>query len=101
MFQVEWRGWEREGDDAMIRRKRRGRVAWIERHRVSGEKGEKKVRLEGSGFECFCCVCHSKSFKESALQFNVAEERCVYYCCEVIISGRWVGRWVGDSKAFI
>ena len=56
------------------------------------------MRLEGSGFECFCCVCHSKSFKESALQFNVAEERCVYYCCEVIISGRWVGRWVGDSE---
>ena len=56
MFRVEWRGLEREGDDAMIRRKRRGRVVWMERYRVSGEKGEKEVRLEGSGFECFCRV---------------------------------------------
>ena len=47
---------EREGDDAMIRRKRRGRVAWVERYRVSGVEGEKEVRLEGSGFECICRV---------------------------------------------
>lgn len=53
---MEWRGLEREGDDAMIRRKRRGRVVWMERHRVSGEKGEKEGSLEGSGFECICRV---------------------------------------------
>ena len=47
---------EREGDDAMIRRKRRGRVVWMERYRVSGVKGEKKGSLEGSGFECICRV---------------------------------------------
>lgn len=56
MFRVEWRGLEREGDDAMIRRKRRGRVVLVERYRVSGEKGEKKGSLEGSGFECICRV---------------------------------------------
>lgn len=56
MFRVEWRGLEREGDDAMIRRKRRGRVVWMERHRVSGVEGEKKGSLEGSGFECICRV---------------------------------------------
>lgn len=53
---MEWRGLEREGDDAMIRRKRRGRVGWVERYRVRGEKGEKKGSLEGSGFECICRV---------------------------------------------
>ena len=47
---------EREGDDAMIRRKGRGRVVWMERHRVSGVEGEKEGSLEGSGFECFCRV---------------------------------------------
>ena len=56
MLRVEWRGLEREGDDAMMRRKRRGRVVWMERHRVSGEKGEKEGSLEGSGFECICRV---------------------------------------------
>ena len=56
MFRVEWRGLEREGDDAMIRRKRRGRVAWVERYRVRGVKGEKEGSLEGSGFECICRV---------------------------------------------
>lgn len=53
---MEWRGLEREGDDAMIRRKRRGRVVWMERYRVSGVKGEKEGSLEGSGFECICRV---------------------------------------------
>ncbi len=47
---------EREGDDAMIRRKRRERVVWMERHRVSGVEGEKEGSLEGSGFECICRV---------------------------------------------
>ena len=53
---MEWRGLEREGDDAMIRRKGRGRVVWMERYRVRGVKGEKEGSLEGSGFECICRV---------------------------------------------
>ena len=56
MLRVEWRGLEREGDDAMIRRKRRERVVWMERHRVSGVEGEKEGSLEGSGVECICRV---------------------------------------------
>lgn len=49
-------GFGEGGDDAMIRRKRRGRVVWMERYRVSGVKGEKEGSLEGSGFECICRV---------------------------------------------
>lgn len=56
MFRVEWRDLEREGDDAMMRRKRRGRVVWMERYRVRGVEGEKEGSLEGSGFECICRV---------------------------------------------
>ena len=56
MFRVEWRGLEREGDDAMMCGKGRGRVVWMERYRVSGVEGEKKGSLEGSGFECICRV---------------------------------------------
>lgn len=56
MLRVEWRGLEREGDDAMIRRKGRGRVVFVERHCVSGVEGEKERSLEGSGFECICRV---------------------------------------------
>ncbi len=80
MRAIEWRDLEREGDDAMMCGRRRERVALIERHHASGEKGEKKGRLEGSGFECVSWVCHSKSFQDSALQFHVAVEQCVFRC---------------------
>ena len=75
MFRVEWRGLEREGDDAMMCGRRRGRVVFVQERCCKSSGGEWKERRRDRVLSV-SVVCHSKEF---------CGERTPIQCCGGVV----------------